>query len=72
MPPLGPIKRADLVRHLRELGFDGPHLGSKHSYMVKGSLRLRIPNPHRSDISPGLLRRLLNQAGISREEWERL
>ena len=40
--------------------------------MVRGDVRLSIPNPHNSDISVGLLNRLLNQAGISREEWEEL
>lgn len=33
---------------------------------------MRIPNPHQGDISRGLLTRILRQAGISREEWEKL
>jgi len=37
--------------------------------MIKGSLVLTIPNPHRQEISADLLLRLLRQAGISREEW---
>jgi hypothetical protein len=37
--------------------------------MRKGELRLRIPNPHGSDISVDLLKRILRQAEISREEW---
>jgi hypothetical protein len=37
--------------------------------MVKGSLVLTLPNPHRDEISPDLLIRILRQAGISREEW---
>ncbi len=40
--------------------------------MVKGALKVRLPNPHRSDVSKELLNRLLSQARISREEWERL
>lgn len=40
--------------------------------MVKGTLRLRLPNPHAGDIGPELLSRLLREAGISREDWERL
>jgi len=47
-------------------------LGGKHQYMVKGTVRLVIPNPHRGDISGALLMRILKQAGISREEWEQL
>jgi predicted RNA binding protein YcfA (HicA-like mRNA interferase family) len=59
----------DLVRRLRELGFEGPYRGGKHPYMVKGDLVLTIPNPHRKEISVDLLRRILKRAGISREEW---
>jgi hypothetical protein len=40
--------------------------------MNRGSLRLRIPNPHQGDIGVDLLARVLAQAGISRAEWERL
>jgi hypothetical protein len=70
MPPLGPIKRRDLISGLRTLGFDGPYSGGKHQYMSYGTLKLRIPNPHQGDISLPLLRRILVQAGITVEEWE--
>jgi len=72
MPPFGPITRRDLVRCLREMGFDGPYSGGKHAFMVKGDLTLTIPNPHKGDIGRDLLTRILRQAGISREEWEQL
>jgi len=72
MPRLGPIKRRKLIHHLRELGFEGPYVGGKHQYMVKGEIRLAIPNPHQSDIGRDLLARILRQAGIDRDEWERL
>lgn len=72
MPPFGPVKRGGLIRYLKELGFEGPYSGGNHQYMVRGTTRLRIPNPHQSDISRGLLSRLLKQARISREEWEAL
>ena len=39
MPPLGPIKRKDLIHYLRELGFDGPYAGGKHQYMLKGEIK---------------------------------
>jgi len=34
-----------------------------------GHTPLKIPNPHREDISVDLLKRILRQAGISRQEW---
>jgi predicted RNA binding protein YcfA (HicA-like mRNA interferase family) len=39
--------------------------------MRRGALKLRIPNPHEGDIGPALLKEILRQAGITREEWER-
>lgn len=72
MPSFGPIKRNDLIRYLRRVGFDGPHSGGNHQYMVKGTLKLRIPNPHQADITSDLLAKILRQANIDRDEWEKL
>ena len=72
MPRLGPIKREELIRYLRVLGFEGPYSGKKHQFMLKGVVRLRIPNPHQRDIGRELLSRILKQAGIDKETWERL
>ena len=72
MPPFGPIKRSALIRYLRRLGFDGPYSGGRHQFLVKGDLKLHIPNPHHGDVSRSLLSRILRQAGIERDEWERL
>ncbi len=72
MPPFGPVKRKDLVRYLGQLGFEGPYSGGKHQFMVKGDITIRISNPHQADIGRELLRRILRQAGISRDDWEKL
>ena len=72
MPRLGPIKRKDLIRRLRWLGFDGPFSGARHQFMVNGDITIRIPNPHQSDIGKELLSRILRQAGIDRADWEKL
>jgi hypothetical protein len=37
--------------------------------MRRAGLRLTIPNPHGGAIDPGLIRRILRQAGITIEEW---
>ena len=71
MPPFGPVRRDVLVRCLRKCGFDGPYSGGKHSFMLKGDLTLTIPNPHKKDIDKEFLARILRQAGISIEEWEK-
>jgi predicted RNA binding protein YcfA (HicA-like mRNA interferase family) len=72
VPRLGPIRREELVRYLRVLGFEGPYSGKKHQFMLKGVVRLRIPNPHQRDIGRELLSRILKQAGIDKEIWEKL
>ncbi len=40
--------------------------------MIKGSLTLAIPNPHRKGIGTALLTRILRQAGIRKDEWEKV
>jgi len=72
MPPFGPIKRKDLIRHLKQFGFEGPYSGGKHQFMVRGDIAIRVPNPHQADIGMELLARILRQASINRDEWERL
>ena len=69
MPRLCPVSLAQLIGRLREFGFEGPYSGGKHLFMVKGDLRLTIPNPHRGEISLALLTRILKQAGIERDVW---
>jgi len=72
MPRFGPIKRKNLIGYLKLLGFDGPYSGGKHQFMIKGTLTLRIPNPHEGDIGKNLLNRILKQAEIGKQEWENL
>jgi hypothetical protein len=40
--------------------------------MIRGSVTIRVPNPHQSDIGRELLARILRQAGVERAEWERV
>ena len=67
-----PIKRSELIRRLRRLGWDGPYQKGKHPFMIKASVRLTIPNPHRGDIDWSLASRILREAGITSEQWESL
>ncbi len=65
-----PISWRQFVNKFKELGFNGPYAGGKHLFMVKDSLKIRIPNCHRGDISGALVKEILRQAGISNKEWE--
>jgi len=69
MSKLPPVSRRKFIQRLQELGFTGPYTGGKHAQMKRGLATLIIPNEHEGDIGPDFLRRLLRQAGISREEW---
>jgi len=55
---------------LLRLGFDGPFSDGRHEFMLRADRRLILPNPHRGDISVDLLARVLEEAGVTREEWE--
>lgn len=70
MPKFGRTKLRDLVNRLKELGWNGPNPGGKHPYMEKDGRKVTIPNPHGTDIGVNLLKRILEQAEITKEEWE--
>jgi len=72
MPAIKPIKQKELIRFFRKLDFDGPYSGGKHQFMVKGDLRIRIPNPHKKDIGKNLLKLILKEAEISKKTWGKL
>lgn len=72
MPPFKPVKRKELIKALKQAGFEGPFSGGRHEFLVKGELRLILPNPHQGVISKDLLTRILRQAKLTREDWEKL
>lgn len=64
-----PVSRREVIRKFRALGWEGPFSGGKHSFMIEGTRKVRIPNPHGSDIDWSLMKRILLQAGIDSAEW---
>ena len=71
MSRLTSISWSEPIKRLGELGFEGPYLSSgPHPYfMRRGDLTVDLPNPHKQDIGVGLLKKILKQAEISRDEW---
>jgi predicted RNA binding protein YcfA (HicA-like mRNA interferase family) len=67
-----PIKHREMVRRFRELGWDGPWQKGRHPFLRKDGKRLTIPNPHEGDIDWSLMKRILRQANVAPEDWERL
>ena len=70
MPRMISWKR--LIQNFRKLGFEGPYNGGRHLFMKKGALKIHIPSKHKGDISAGLVNEILRQAGIDKEEWDKL
>ena len=64
-----PVSWKQLVKRLKEFGFEGPFSRGKHPYMIKGNLVLTMPNLHKKEISVDLLSRILKQANIKKQEW---
>jgi len=69
---VAPLSRKELIRKFKALGYSGPFSGGKHQFMIKGRQKIRIPNPHMSDISVSLVKEILRQAAISSEDWDKV
>ncbi|MBI5217008.1 MAG: type II toxin-antitoxin system HicA family toxin [Ignavibacteriae bacterium] len=69
MPKIPPCSRSELVKKLKNLGFQGPFPGGKHEYMKREKFRLTIPNPHGKQIDSIFIKELLRQAEIDVDEW---
>ena len=71
MPKLSPLKSREVIRKLKLLGYDGPFPGGRHSRMVHSKTGQIIPVPiHRGkDVSVGLIRAIIREAGITPEAW---
>jgi predicted RNA binding protein YcfA (HicA-like mRNA interferase family) len=71
MPRLVPLKPREVVRKLAKLGFEGPYPGGRHQRMVNRQTGKVIPVPfHKGrDVSVGLVREIISEAGVSPEDW---
>ena len=73
MPEINPISRKELISKLKTFGFDGPFRATKHQYVIKGKHKIFIPNPHGGkDIGIPLLKKIIRQIGITRDEFIKL
>lgn len=71
MPRLTPLKSGDVCRKLRKLGYADPVPGRRHVRMVHLQTGKIIPVPMHGgkDVSIGLLREIIKEAGVTVEEW---
>ena len=66
-----PVKWREFVRRFRALGWGPPEPGGKHLAMWKAGRKIVLPNPHKGDIDWSLTKRILDQADISPDDWDR-
>ncbi len=71
MSRLTPLKPKEVIRKLRRLGYVGPVSGGKHVRMVHLETGQIVPIPvhGKKDVSVGVIREIIKQIGITREEW---
>ncbi len=65
-----PLRRRELIRKLKVLGWIGPTPRGRHSYMELGARTVIVPNEHGEDISVSLQMKILREAGIPKRDWE--
>jgi predicted RNA binding protein YcfA (HicA-like mRNA interferase family) len=70
MTDLRPLKAREVIRALEHAGFEQIRHTSSHVIMYKPGLSRPVPIPmHGKDIRVSLLRRIINQAGMTVEEF---
>lgn len=74
MPKLTPLKSNEVIRKLRALGYNGPIPGDRHVHMVHYASQKIIPVPSHGnkDVGVGLLRKIVRDAGVSADDWQKL
>jgi len=67
-------KPSEVIKKLRQAGFEGPFSGGKHVIMrhPETGRKISIPVHGGRDIPIGTLRAILRRVGISVEEWRKL
>lgn len=67
-----PIKRRERIPPNAAARLERPESGKRHGAMRKGTHTVPMPNPHGADLDWSLVKRILKQADIDQDEWERL
>lgn len=73
MPKIPPVTSAQLIKILQSKGFQVALQKGSHVILIdKEKNRIVVPMHSGKEIKPGLLRAILREAGISREDFDRL
>lgn len=63
---------AEAVRKLRRAGWTAVRQRGSHVMMTKPGYQYTLSIPQHQELGPGLLRKLIRQAGLTVEEFNRL
>lgn len=66
---LRPIKYRELIAKLRRLGFVGPFQRGKHPHFLRGDEVVWVPNLHEGDVGKDIVKDIINQLGVTTEEF---
>jgi len=72
LPKLPIISGRELVKLLGKIGYDVDHQTGSHIILRHKETGKRLTVPDHREISRGTLRAIIKQAGITREEFEKL
>jgi predicted RNA binding protein YcfA (HicA-like mRNA interferase family) len=65
------ISGDDFVRAVRKMGYEWDHTEGSHMILLHPSGR-RLSVPRHQELGRGILRKLIRQTGLTREEFVRL
>ena len=71
MSRLPMISGDEFVRAIRKVGYEWDHTEGSHMILLHPSKR-RLSVPRHRELGRGILRRLIDQAGLTREEFQAL
>ncbi len=71
MSRLPMISGDDFVRAVRKIGYEWDHTEGSHMILLHSSGR-RLSVPRHRELGRGILRKLISQARLTREEFQRL
>ena len=63
---------ADAVRKFQKAGWTSAHQKGSHLMMTKPGYQWTLSIPQHDELGPGLLRKLIHQAGLTIEEFNKL
>ena len=69
--PLRPLKPREIIRKLEKVGFQLTRQKGSHARYVKGARGVTVPI-HPGDVPTQVIRSIIQQAGLTPEEWDAL